>query len=278
MQWSAKHGVCLFPLPKHDTSMTDLQSWKRRGLKEAFEAVDTKDLPALINIFQHYILYSDIDSPHPDYAHPQTLLYTAVEHEYEEIIAFLLLHGANPHTKQLNGRVTPLSLICGKNTRTKSDRKLFIRTLLDTSINVNKPLGSFNYPTMNLQEARILYNGIISGSITDMTQETRLDINNMVHNRTPLMHAIECEMVYCVKYLIQKRGANPNEGLRNHWSSCNAPLSHAVWRCERAKKIMQNENVLTLLAHGADPIVADSETRGQSLRDELAADFWKQYR
>jgi hypothetical protein len=245
-------------------------SKKDPTLIDAFEAVDNNDLPALIRL-NHF----DVNAFDFEYE-SKTMLYIAAENGLCEMVAFLLYCGANPlqkHPKHNN--MTPLDQVLKMSNSTfkKTDQTHFIRTLLDVTINVNRPLGSFLYPEMDSRDAseKIL-------NEVDIPDWQRRVFYNLLQHTTPLYYAVSRSMAYSVRYLLEMRGANPNIGMLERTGSGTAlttPLSLALSLHDRENgAYMEEEIVRTLIAHGADVLIAERQAQtNQAVRNELVRQY-----
>jgi hypothetical protein len=108
-------------------------------MKDAFEAVESGDLQELTFICTNFDF--PINSLDPD-THSETLLFGAVKLRNPEIVAYLLSQGADPLSACYKGTRTPLSFAEDITSRPSMlCRLLFIRTLLDSRVDINQNIG-----------------------------------------------------------------------------------------------------------------------------------------
>lgn len=221
------------------------------NLDKAFEAVDSNDLPQLAYLFQ---LHKDLDvNGHLPFYETDTLLSVALDQNYCDMVAFLLLRGANPMdlATRVRGRITNDSIL--------------IETMLLPTIDVNKPLGSYLFhPEMHALTAETM----LFDTSQTISRPLRNCLRNIVESKTPLIYAIEHRKDYVVEYLVQRRGADPNLGMDRAWTMFNTPLALAASYVEHGP-LRKNPNVQTLLAFGADPL------HSGRLSQELRQEHWR---
>ena len=240
---------------------------------DAFEAVEDNDLPALIDLYTRCPF--DVNAFDFEYK-SVTMLYIAVENEDVDIAAFLLQCGADPLQKHpMCKDMTPLAQVSKTSIPAykKTDRTHFIRTLLDVTIDVNRPLGSFLFPEMNSSDAsqKILN----EEGMPDWQMKV---LSNISQHMTPLYYAVSRSMPCSVRYLLEKRGANPNIGMLERTGSGTAlttPLSLALSLHDRQNgAFIEKEIVRTLIAHGADVLIAERQAQtNQAVRNELVSQY-----